>query len=280
MSNGSYLPESLGDCSTQQWVGNAYARARGSVLRVDAAVGGTHVGMTVIARKLVGRVGLVTGAGRGIGRAVPVKLASEGARVVVNDLDEGPAEDTVKPIAAAGGEGVGCAGSVTAVGFAERFVTTSCAPHPSRSAASRSRRRPRDARSTESRDLVRLGPRRERGPGELLRGEGSGGGHDEDVEQGMGSLSRERQLRRVGFIDPRLTQPLSGAPGDHRGGGENHRGRRATGDARVARDPDVLGDVGVALLAAGADSQAIRELAALDTRATWDDVGDLVAAIP
>ena len=80
--------------------------------------------MTVIARKLEGKVALVSGAGRGIGRAVAVKLASEGARVVVNDLDEGPAEETVKAIVAAGREAVGCAGSVTADGFAERFVAT------------------------------------------------------------------------------------------------------------------------------------------------------------
>ena len=80
--------------------------------------------MIVNARKLEGRVALVSGAGRGIGHAVAIKLASEGARVVVNDLDEGPAEDTVKAIVAAGGQAVGCAGSVTVDGFAERFVAT------------------------------------------------------------------------------------------------------------------------------------------------------------
>jgi len=74
--------------------------------------------------KLDGRIAIVTGAGRGIGNAIATKLASEGARVVVNDLDEGPAKDTVAAIEAAGGQAVACVGSVTEPGFAERFVQT------------------------------------------------------------------------------------------------------------------------------------------------------------
>ena len=74
--------------------------------------------------KLDGRVALVTGSGRGIGREIALKLASEGASVVVNDLDDAPAKETVAAIEEAGGRAVACAGSVTADGFAERFVQT------------------------------------------------------------------------------------------------------------------------------------------------------------
>jgi 3-oxoacyl-[acyl-carrier protein] reductase len=71
---------------------------------------------------LEGKVALITGGGRGIGRALCLKLAAEGAAVVVNDLDQAPAQAVTDEILAAGGKAVTCAGSVTAEGFAERFV--------------------------------------------------------------------------------------------------------------------------------------------------------------
>ncbi|WP_332642216.1 SDR family NAD(P)-dependent oxidoreductase [Aeromicrobium sp.] len=74
--------------------------------------------------KLANKVAVVTGSGRGIGREIALKLASEGARVVVNDLDAQPAEETVSTIEAMGGEAIACIGSVTAEGFAERFIDT------------------------------------------------------------------------------------------------------------------------------------------------------------
>ncbi len=55
------------------------------------------------AQRLEGAVALVTGGGGGIGGAVAVRLAAEGAAVVVNDIDEGRAQATVDTIAAAGG---------------------------------------------------------------------------------------------------------------------------------------------------------------------------------
>ena len=74
--------------------------------------------------KLNGKVAIVSGAGRGIGRSIALKLAAEGAKVVVNDLDSAPASDVVSEITSAGGQAVACQGSVAAPDFGERFVGT------------------------------------------------------------------------------------------------------------------------------------------------------------
>jgi len=73
---------------------------------------------------LEGKVALVSGSGQGIGRAIALKLAQEGARVVVNDLDATKANAVVKEITDLGGSSVTCCGSVTEDGFAENFVNT------------------------------------------------------------------------------------------------------------------------------------------------------------
>ena len=72
--------------------------------------------------KLDGKVALVSGSGRGIGRCVAEKFASEGARLVINDLDEGPANETLAALQGMGAEAVACIGSVTEADFGERFV--------------------------------------------------------------------------------------------------------------------------------------------------------------
>jgi 3-oxoacyl-[acyl-carrier protein] reductase len=52
--------------------------------------------------RLEGKVAIVTGAGRGIGRATALRLAQEGAAVVVNDVDPEPAEETAQAVKDAG----------------------------------------------------------------------------------------------------------------------------------------------------------------------------------
>ena len=63
-------------------------------------------------KTLEGKVAIVSGSGRGIGRAIAMKLAREGAKVVVNDLDAGPAEQTVADIKAAGGMALADCGTI------------------------------------------------------------------------------------------------------------------------------------------------------------------------
>lgn len=68
------------------------------------------------------KVALVSGSGRGIGKAIALKLARNGANVVVNDLDADFAHETVREIEALGARAVACVGDVTAVDFGEKFV--------------------------------------------------------------------------------------------------------------------------------------------------------------
>ncbi|MEU2261161.1 SDR family oxidoreductase [Streptomyces sp. NPDC019645] len=85
---------------------------------------------------LAGRTVAVTGAGRGIGRAVALACAAEGAKVVVNDhgvsVDGGEpasevAEAVVKEIEAAGGEAVAVADDISTMEGGQRVVDTALA---------------------------------------------------------------------------------------------------------------------------------------------------------
>ncbi|HAJ42657.1 MAG TPA: 3-hydroxybutyrate dehydrogenase, partial [Alcanivorax sp.] len=63
--------------------------------------------------RLEQRVAVITGAGRGIGRAIAERYAREGARVAVADLDSATAEEAAAAIRDAGGEALALAMDVT-----------------------------------------------------------------------------------------------------------------------------------------------------------------------
>jgi 3-oxoacyl-[acyl-carrier protein] reductase len=73
---------------------------------------------------LEGKTAIITGSGRGIGRAVARLFVEHGADVVVNDLDADVAQQVVAEIAAEGGNAVACNGSVVEKDFPDQLIKT------------------------------------------------------------------------------------------------------------------------------------------------------------
>ena len=63
--------------------------------------------------ELTGKVGLVTGAGSGIGRAIALELAAQGAWIAVNDVHEDTARSVVSEIERSGGAAIACVADVS-----------------------------------------------------------------------------------------------------------------------------------------------------------------------
>ena len=74
--------------------------------------------------RLKDKVAIVTGSGRGIGEGIALRLAEEGAKVVVNDVNEADAKRTVEAIQGKGGKAVAVVGSVTVREVAQKMVDT------------------------------------------------------------------------------------------------------------------------------------------------------------
>ena len=76
-----------------------------------------------MSRLLESKTAIITGAGRGIGRATAELFASHGANVVLSDIDPVPVEEAVGAILAAGGRAASVAGDVTDRAFGDLIVS-------------------------------------------------------------------------------------------------------------------------------------------------------------
>ncbi|KQL49432.1 3-oxoacyl-ACP reductase [Brevibacillus choshinensis] len=73
-------------------------------------------------RMLENQIAIITGSGRGVGREVALMMAEHGAKVVVSDRDEGPANEVAAEIRDSGGEALVYCGNVTASDFAKGII--------------------------------------------------------------------------------------------------------------------------------------------------------------
>ncbi|MDD5093975.1 MAG: SDR family NAD(P)-dependent oxidoreductase [Dehalococcoidia bacterium] len=74
--------------------------------------------------KLDGKVAVITGSGRGIGKATAELFCKEGASVVINDIDQKVVDETVAEIKKAGGKVVGCQADITKPDQCQKLMDT------------------------------------------------------------------------------------------------------------------------------------------------------------
>ena len=81
-----------------------------------------------LTKRLAGKTAAITGAGRGIGRAIALRLAAEGASVVLNSLSDS-AETVAAEITAAGGQAIAFRGDVSKAEDVARLIETTTAAY-------------------------------------------------------------------------------------------------------------------------------------------------------
>ena len=74
--------------------------------------------------RLAGKIALVTGSARGIGRGIALRFAQEGAKVGIVDLDENLCQAAADEITASGGEAIALAGDISSEADVKRIVET------------------------------------------------------------------------------------------------------------------------------------------------------------
>lgn len=95
----------------------------------NADDGLTRYGTRVTPESLAGKVAIVTGAGRGLGRCYAYALAAAGAAVVINDADEDSARETAEEIQRAGGRALAVPGKVGPASAADELVEATVAEY-------------------------------------------------------------------------------------------------------------------------------------------------------
>lgn len=77
--------------------------------------------------RLDDRIAIITGSGRGIGRATALRFAEEGAKVVINDIDPEPAQETAEEVVKNGGQAISVVANTVETEEAKKLVDAAIA---------------------------------------------------------------------------------------------------------------------------------------------------------